>query len=244
MILPKIDSEFIRYIFEQGYRPGDRLPSLNDLSREIGISVGKLREQLEVARTMGLVEASPRRGIICTDYTFTPAVRLSLLAAMAMDRHNFDAFSGLRVHLETAYWNEAVALLTDADKHHLRALVEDAKELLSLPRVQIPFHAHRELHLAIFRRLENPFVQGLLEAYWDAYEAVELNTYADYRYLTAVWDYHERIVDAIIAGDSALGKQLLIEHMQLLSNRGISMEVRHPVPATVTGTVADTVAAD
>ncbi|MEZ4556270.1 MAG: FCD domain-containing protein [Caldilineaceae bacterium] len=74
---------------------------------------------------------------------------------------------------------------------------------------------------------------GLLEAYWDAYEAVELNTYADYRYLTAVWDYHERIVDAIEAGDPAQGKQLLVEHMQLLSNRGISMEARHPVPDSV-----------
>ncbi|MEZ4718926.1 MAG: FCD domain-containing protein [Caldilineaceae bacterium] len=233
MIVPRIDSEFIRYIFEQGYRPGDRLPSLSDLSAEIGISVGKLREQLEVARTLGLVEASPRRGIICTDYTFVPAVRLSLLAAMAMDRDNFDAFSGLRVHLETAYWNEAVALLTDDDKRYLRELVDGAKEMLNQPRVQIPFHEHRELHLAIFRRLDNPFVLGLLEAYWDAYEAVELNTYADYRYLTAVWDYHERIVDAIEAGDPAQGKQLLVEHMQLLSNRGISMEARHPVPDSV-----------
>ncbi|MEZ4556271.1 MAG: GntR family transcriptional regulator [Caldilineaceae bacterium] len=133
MIVPRIDSEFIRYIFEQGYRPGDRLPSLSDLSAEIGISVGKLREQLEVARTLGLVEASPRRGIICTDYTFVPAVRLSLLAAMAMDRDNFDAFSGLRVHLETAYWNEAVALLTDDDKRYLRELVDGAKEMLNQP---------------------------------------------------------------------------------------------------------------
>lgn len=230
MILTKIDSDFQRYIFEQGYRPGDRLPSLSDLSAEIGISVGKLREQLEVARALGLVEASPRRGIVCTDYAFFPAVRLSLLAAMAMDRHNFDDFGELRVHLETAYWNEAVALLTDEDKQHLRALVETAKDKLNQPRVQIPFSEHRELHLAIFRRLDNAFVQGLLEAYWDAYEAVELNTYADYRYLTEVWDYHERIVDAIIQGDPALGKQLLVEHMRLLSNRGISMETRHPLP--------------
>lgn len=230
MILNKIDSDFQRYIFEQGYRPGDRLPSLSDLSAEIGISVGKLREQLEVARALGLVEASPRRGIVCTDYAFVPAVRLSLLAAMAMDRHHFDAFGDLRVHLETSYWNEAVALLTTEDKEYLRALVDTAKRKLNQPRVQIPTSEHRELHLAIFRRLDNPFVLGLFEAYWDAYEAVELNTYADYRYLTAVWDYHERIVAAIEAGDTALGKQLLVEHMQLLSNRGISMETRHPLP--------------
>ena len=229
----RLDSEFLHYIFERDCRPGDRLPSLSDLSREIGISVGKLREQLEVARALGLVEASPRRGITCTEYSFRPAVRLSLLAALAMDRQSFDAFSGLRVHLETAYWNEAVALLTDEDKAHLRRLVDSAQAKLSQPRIQIPFLEHRELHLSIFRRLDNPFVIGLLEAYWDAYEAVELNTYADYQYLTDVWAYHRRIVDAIDANDSAEGKRLLIEHMQLLSSRGISMETRRPVSSHI-----------
>ena len=228
MVVSKIESDFIRYIFEQGYKPGDRLPSLSQLSEEIGISVGKLREQLEVARALGLVEASPRRGITCTEYAFLPAVRLSLLAGLAMDRHNFDAFSSLRGHLETAYWDEAVALLSPEDICYLDGLVIEAQNKLNQPRVQIPFQEHRELHLAIFRRLNNPFVLGLLEAYWDAYEAVELNTYADYLYLTAVWDYHRRIVDALLAGDFALRKQMLLDHMQLLSNRGISMETRHP----------------
>ena len=51
-----------------------------------------------------------------------------------------------------------------------------------------------------------------------------MNTYADLPYLKEVWDYHARIVDAIVDGNSALGKQLLIEHMQLLSKRGISIE--------------------
>ncbi len=148
MVISRIDSDLLRYIFEQGYRPGERLPSLSELSREIGVSVGKLREQLEVARALGLVEASPRRGITCTEYGFLPAVRLSLLAALAIDRHNFDAFSGLRVHLETAYWNEAVALLTDDDKRHLRELVSTAQAKLRQSRIQIPFQEHRELHLS------------------------------------------------------------------------------------------------
>ncbi len=74
---------------------------------------------------------------------------------------------------------------------------------------------------------------GLLEAYWDAYEAVELNTYADISYLQQVWDYHERMVEAIVAGDAAYGKQLLIEHMQLLSQRGISIESHQRMPRTL-----------
>jgi DNA-binding FadR family transcriptional regulator len=224
MRLSQLDSDLLSYIVEQDFQPGDRLPSLTELSAQIGISVGKLREQLEVARALGLVEASPRRGITRTAYTFLPAVRLSLLTALALNRHHFDEFSGLRAHLETVYWDEAVHLLTDEDKCTLRRLVSTAQEKLNHPRIQIPYIEHRELHLTIFRRLNNPFVVGLLEAYWDAYEAVELNTYADFHYLQQVWDFHARIVEAICHDDAPLGKQLLIEHMQLLSRRGISIE--------------------
>lgn len=219
-----VHSEFIDYLLNTASRSGDRLPPLNELSTELGLSVGKLREQLEVARMLGLVDVSPRRGITRTEYNFLPSVRLSLLTALTIDRRHFDAFSSLRSHLEVAYWHEAVALLTAADKERLRALVGMAWQKLNQPRAQIPYQEHREFHLTVFRRLENPFVLGLLEAYWDGYEAVELNTYADYRYLEKVWQYHERIVDAICSGDFDKGQALLIEHMRLLSSRGISVE--------------------
>jgi len=178
--------------------------------------------------------ASPRRGIVRTEYSFLPAVRLSLLAALAIDPHNFTAFGALRAHLETSFWDEAVVLLTAADKAHLCDLVDEAFRKLNQPRIQIPYQEHRELHLTIYRRLDNPFVVGLLEAYWEAYEAVELNTYADYGYLRAVWDYHRRIVDAIGVGDYSLGKELLVEHMRLLSARGTSIEVS-AAPAAMVG---------
>ena len=231
MVLSRLDSDFLRYLLADGHTPGDRLPSLNEISTVTGMSVGKLREQFEVARALGLVDASPRRGIVRTSYDFLPAVRLSLLVALTIDPGYFAAFSGLRAHLETAYWEEAVVLLTDEDKERLRELVRNAWEKLGLPRIQIQFQEHRELHLAIYRRLDNPFVLGLLEAYWDGYEAVELNTFADLGYLQAVWRYHDAIVEAICAGEVAEGKRLLTEHMQLLNARGAPMEMSAPAGA-------------
>lgn len=221
--------EFLSHLLTESSQPGDRLPSLNEMSAELGMSVGKLREQLEIARTLGLIEASPRRGITRTAYSFSPPVRLSLLTALSIDRHYFDAFHSLRIHLEVAYWHEAVVLLTDEDKTYLRTLVVQAWEKLNMPRIQIPYPEHRELHMSIFRRLQNPFVLGLLDAYWDGYEAVELNTYADYSYLQKVWNYHERIVDAIIAADYGEGRKLLIEHMQLLTDLGIAVDGSDPM---------------
>lgn len=225
MILNAIDSDFLRYLLGNGCEPGTRLPSLDEISGEIGISVGKLREQFEVARMLGLVEASPRRGIRCLKYDFLPAVRLSLLMALALDPQAFRSFSMLRIHLETAFWDEAVVLLTEEDKAHLHELVAQAQAKLNHERIQIPYPEHRAFHLGIFRRLENPFVLGLLEAYWDAYEAVELNTYADYQYLQEVWSYHGRIAEAISAGDAAGGKELLVQHMRLIDKMGVAHEL-------------------
>jgi DNA-binding FadR family transcriptional regulator len=224
VILSKIDSDFLRYLLDDRWEPGARLPALEDLSTEIGISVGKLREQLEVARMLGLVEVGPRRGIRRKEYDFVPALRLSLMIALSADRSLFAAYSKLRIHLEAAFWDEAVVLLTDADKAQLRQLVARAWAKLSQERVQIPHPEHRALHLAIYSRLDNLFVRGLLEVYWDCYEAVELNTYADYAYLQEVWQYHDRFVEAICAGDYATGKQLMMEHMHLIDKLGNAHE--------------------
>jgi len=76
-------------------------------------------------------------------------------------------------------------------------------------------------------------VLGLLAAYWDAYEAVELNTYADYSYLQEVWIYHERIAKAIEAGDHAAGKELLIQHMRLIDKMGVAHELSIPTSPKV-----------
>ena len=217
--LDKLDSELLRYIVASGRQPGDRLPSLEELSVELRISTGKLREQLEVARAMGLVEVRPRTGIRLAEYCFLPAVRFSLMYALATDINKMEDFGQLRSQVEAAFWFQAVALLTPADYDQLRALIAAAWAKLNGQPIQIPHSEHRELHLAIFKRLDNPFVKGLLEAYWEAYEAVGLSLFSDYQYLREVWTYHERIVDALAAGEPAEGHRLLLEHTTLLRHR-------------------------
>ena len=99
--------------------------------------------------------------------------------------------------------------------------MEQAWKKLRSVQIQIPHNEHRQLHLCIFRKLENPFVLGILEAYWEAYEAVGLNLYAGYEYLQSVWQYHQRMVDAICSGDFDAGYQALVEHKDLLYHRPV-----------------------
>jgi DNA-binding FadR family transcriptional regulator len=224
MNFSKLNSDFLSHILRKGYAPGDQIPPLEKLSHTIGIGIGKLREQMEVARSLGIVDVRPRTGIRLQEYDFLPAVRYSLLFALAADPTYFQSFSALRNHIEASFWHEAVALLTDEDKQHLQDLMRMAWAKLNGAAIQIPHAEHKELHLTIFSRLNNPFVTGLLEAYWEGYEAVELNLYSDYQYLQEVWDYHQRIVDSILNDNPDAGQRLLIEHATLLRHRAASDE--------------------
>src|SRR5262245_35036448 len=110
-----LDSDLLEYIVQEGFQPGDRLPTINELQADerLGISISKVREQLEVARALGLVEVKSKTGMKMKSYSFTPAVRLSLFFALAQDQRSFEQFGEMRNHVEVAFWSEACALLQD-----------------------------------------------------------------------------------------------------------------------------------
>jgi len=217
---PTVDiSEFLRYLASHPEAESG-LTSLTELSHELGISLAALREQLEVARALGLVEVRPRTGTRRRPFTFTPAVWQSLRYALALDYEHFHKFAELRSHIETAYWNEAVCELTDDDKTELKSLIKSAQGKLAASPPKVPHEEHRKLHLLIYSRLNNPFVTGLLEAYWDAYEAVGLNIYAGgMDYLNEVWGFHAQMVECICNGKFDAGREILVKHVDLLSQR-------------------------
>lgn len=212
-------SEFLRYLATHE-EVENGLPTLKKLSLELGVSMASLREQLEVARALGLVEVKPRLGTRRRDYSFTPAVRQSLSYALALNNEHFRDYAELRNHVESAFWYKAVEKLTDQDKLELKAIVARAWEKLRGTAIQVPHEEHRNLHLKIYSRLENPFVTGILEAYWEAYESVGLNVFAGgYEYLEEVWQYHQEMVEAISNGNFEAGYQALVRHTDLLYNR-------------------------
>jgi DNA-binding FadR family transcriptional regulator len=215
-----LQSDILRFIVENGYKPGDQLPTLQAISKILGISIAKMREELEIARTLGIIEVKPGRGTRVIEYRFTPVATVSAVYAIAQDLNHFEHLREMRNALENAFWDQAVSKLQPADITGLRALIASAQERLATQPIQVPASEHRAFHLAIFSRLENPFVIGILEAFWEAYEAFGLNLYYEIEYHRKVWGYHEQIVNAIQKGDIDASRRLLVEHMNLLSRRG------------------------
>jgi DNA-binding FadR family transcriptional regulator len=214
-----VDSDIRRYIVKRQLQPGDRLPTIIELSQELGVSASKIREELAVARTLGWVQIKPRTGTQMMEFDFGPAVTLSALYALSLNPAFFQDFSQLRQSVELSFWREAVAQLTPEDIAELRRLVICAREKLNRVPIEVPFQEHRRLHLAFFKHLENPFAQGILDAYWTIYRAFGLALYAELSYHREVWDYHDRMVECVARRDVDGSYQALRDHMDLLRYR-------------------------
>lgn len=211
-------NEFISYLARR-CDGSPRIPSLIELSQQLQVSVGKLREEMEVARSLGLIEVHPRTGIRALPYSFFPAVNASLQYAIACDGNAFHQFGELRIRVEAAFFAEAVGALKEPEFIRLRELVASARQKLSAQPALIPHDEHRELHMTIFSKLNNPFVSGLLEAYWSAYEAEGLSLYADFHYLEQVWDFHDQMIEAITRGELGQAEDAFRKHTKLLRHR-------------------------
>jgi len=218
-IISDKQEEFINFLIRKINQTDKNIPSISEISKELGISTACLREQIELARNLGLIRTQPRTGMEILPYSFTPAVIKSLYFALKLDREYFKQYSEIRNHLERSFFKEAAALLKEEDIRRLNELIQTAFKKLNGNPVQIPHSEHRKYHLLIYKRLNNTFLNGLLEAYWDTYELVGLDVYADLKYLESVWEHHKRIVDYLNYKEIDKAYDLLISHMQLIYQR-------------------------
>lgn len=216
---PRHASQLLAYLSSGEFQAGDRLPPIPELAQILGISTSKLREQLEVARVLGFVEVRPKTGIRTREYRFNDSVRTSLAFAVTLDPAHFVEYSKFRFTVEAGFWHEAVAKLQPEDVDMLQAIMDSAWAKLRGNPIRIPKEEHRQLHMTMFKHENNPFVIGVLDAYWDAYEAIGLNVFTDLAYLEETWTYHQKIVDAIREENYAAGHEALVEHMQMLEHR-------------------------
>jgi DNA-binding FadR family transcriptional regulator len=222
-LLPYSNS-ILQYIVEQesGLTDGlesTKLPRMDVLAQKLGVSRGKLREEMVAAQAYGVVEMRPGDGTYVLPFDFYPPIRTLVLYSVARDKRYFDHLYELRVQLETAFWEEAARRLNSGDHEALEQILQRAERRLKGFPVEIPHSEHRDFHLLIFSRQDNPFVKGILKAYWDAYEAVGLHLYFDYGYYQQMWSSHRAIVEAIVAGQYEAGKEILIQHFDLLDSR-------------------------
>lgn len=215
----KNQSKLLEYIIAAKKEGRTGLPSIQELSEKLEMSVPTLREQIEALKVLGILEARPRHGLEIRPFDFSEGLKQNAIFAVCVDMKYFFQFSEFRDRVEMEWFIPAVENLLDSDINQLFNFIESAKEKLKGNPIQIPHKEHKELHLSIYSRLDNLFVIGVLNTYWDLYELVGMNLYTDLDYQNEVWSYHEKIVQKIKQRDYVKSKELLNDHMKLIYKR-------------------------
>ncbi len=180
-------SEFLLYLSSLPEDSIQRIPSLLQLSKLLGISVATLREQLEEARSLGLVEVRPKAGIKKLPYDFSKAIKPGLTYAVRAGSLSYHQFADLRRHLENAYFIEAAQTLTPFDIDRLNDLIKNARTGFRTTPGKVPAQEHREFHLSIYKNLKNQYLNGVLDAFWEVYHLSGMEIYPDVTYVDRVW---------------------------------------------------------
>ena len=149
-------------------KEGDRLPSHDLLSQELGVSRTTLREGLKNLTLMGVLEMKPRRGT----HIKSPrpsSFMFSLAPTLLMDRPTVTELMDARLALEAATVTRACKNADPSDLDEMERLIEEMERFLRaqdharFSELDIRFHftiAHASKNKVLERILED--IRGLL----------------------------------------------------------------------------------
>ena len=106
-------SDLLDYLAE-AQRAKSPIPSIAELSKVLGISVASVREQLEVARTLGFVDVKPKVGIQSRVFSMNQLLELGVTFGAKM-RPDLPSFAGFAEAPGNQLLVQAAPLLTSQD---------------------------------------------------------------------------------------------------------------------------------
>jgi GntR family transcriptional repressor for pyruvate dehydrogenase complex len=193
------------------YVPGELLPPERELSADLGVSRGVLREALGMLSGMGLVQSRQGSGTH-VEFPSTQHVSASYGRLLRRLDHHPEHLCAVRLALETSIASLAAIHRTD---EHLDAL-ERTQEVLSRARSsnEVCIRADVDFHSILAEASGNPIfeivlapIQGLL---------LECRRRAVPRFGSGIMvEHHGRILAAVRDGDPNQASQFMREHVEL-----------------------------
>jgi DNA-binding GntR family transcriptional regulator len=183
-------------------RPGDRI-NQDDLAARLNVSRQPVTQALTVLRSQDFVQDTGRRGLVVTP------LRRSFFASLYELRESLDPSAARLAARRCAQIPRAAAqVLLDVG----RAAVREGS-------VAALTSADMALHMWIYESSGNPLLADTLRLYWHHLRRAMVAVIEPPQDRGRVWDEHERIVAAILAGDQRQAEKLSLLHIQEASRR-------------------------
>ncbi|KQZ47990.1 AsnC family transcriptional regulator [Rhizobium sp. Root149] len=198
---PSLRDQIEEAIVSGTYRPGDRLEE-QSLAEQYGVSRTPVREALRQLQEAGLVDIKPRRGAAVTIVGPSELI------------HMFEVMGGL----EAMAGRLASRRLDEASRKELldsheacRAAVNQGSDAY--------YYENERFHMVIYKASGNPFLEEQARALHrrlKPYRRIQLRSL---NRIEQSFAEHDRIVTAIVNGNSNEAEQALWDHITIQADR-------------------------
>lgn len=197
-------------------QPGQKLPSVVDLSTSFGVGRSTIREATSALKAMGWIEVKHGGG------TFVSKV---LPTTQSNSRDPFEEAEDIKEILEVRIWLEsgsaslAAEHRSDEDVAKLQHIISSMEQAVELDHTQMSEQADIDFHLAIAAASHNELLNTLMSSLTSKLTATmgktrQLWFFEDKSSNKLLLNEHQAIFEAIAAQDAKLASKLMQAHLQ------------------------------
>lgn len=219
-LCPTLDPQSQRIldlIHDRGLRPGDSLPTEQELIEQLRLSRNSVREAVRPLRALGIVDIRRGHGTVVGEPSLRVLSPSLAFRAITGGGHHLDELRHLVEVRELIEVGAADRLVQCADEPALARLGELCDEMT---RTGLDPEVDREFHRVLYSEIENPLIGQLVDVFWDAYRgasaALSAPTSEAAEHTVA---RHRAIVDALRARDVDALRDAMRTHFTEIKRR-------------------------
>lgn len=211
LINDQIQEAIKQYILDNQLRKGDKLPSENSLSKQLGVSRNSVREAVQSLASLGIIEVRRGSGLYVKGFTLEPLID-NLSYGVLFDLRELEDLLQVREVLENGMVNVALPYLDEERLELLDSIVEQM--FYRAERGEPLVEQDRLFHLELFRPVGNTILLQLQDIFWSTLrKALTHINIADSNPVRTA-QLHRAVVDAARTGDPELIRRALSRHYE------------------------------
>ncbi len=231
---PELVDQIANLISEQGLKPGDRLPSIRNLTEQLGVKAGLVRDALLTAQGQGMVKILPRAGafVALIDQSAQPVTSAEALGTrlrelLATQNQNLFHLLDARETLELALIAQAARKPDLEDLFALRQILEEMASIPLEQRGELYVRLDTNFHLEIARLSGNAVMAAMLCAVIEELAPhLQILQWSPKRHKETD-ESHGRLYSALVAGDASVAQEEIRTHLQY-AYKSLLDQIRQP----------------
>lgn len=214
----QVADQITSWITENDLRAGDRLPPERELAARLGISRATLSQALVALEVIGVVVVRHGDGTVLTDRIRTGPV----IEAIRAHADRLPEIIEARDALESKLAALAAVRRTDADLAAVRAALEEMERDIEAGGRGV--EADEQFHGAVTAAARSELLTQMMAAIHDLIRETRIESLSQPGRPRESLAGHQRVADAIAAGDPDAAAQAMHDHVMLVSDVALLRE--------------------